>query len=589
MPLIIKNIQVNWSWSGDTEALKGFNVCLCKSTDTPLTATTAFVYISDINSRSYIFRNITIDTGVTYEPYVQAVYDGKDSDWVKTSGGSIADDGINTIPIKSQVDTAATTATWDGITGKPDTLNPPIGSGLYLSSTRMGYYDTGAWKTYIDNTGKFQFYGDANNYIDWNITTANALTIKGQVHLKSDIVGAPSITSPRGALIGNSTGDVFYNTDGTSSGWSKVWHEKADKELILRTKIRGGLKAWNYVLSPTTTAPVVSGICPRFNESYTGSRQLFLYGYYSSDNQCYVYKSLDNGFSVGSSGYIMTTGIGTVDIFDMFSDGYWYPRFNTSQIVVGVGKYGRVIYNTVVSDTSTSFSSYQITGLTANSLQSVICTYNGVWIILPRYGSIGVLRNASPQNNTWTNPSAPPSQITDWTNLAANSTTVMALGYDSVSGYSKVWKSTDDGLTWTLANINFPQYSYNGSISYSNGKWLVSFSISYSGIGVASSVDGVTWEVSTYSVNIGVAGISGVIDFIDDETGKTVWIIFAETSQSKKIAIFSIDNGATWEVQALSLPRNSPSMYKAIKHPEYNGVLIPGGSYSLMWRSAEII
>lgn len=179
MPLIIKNIQVNWSWSGDTEALKGFNVCLCKSTDTPLTATTAFVYISDINSRSYIFRNITIDTGVTYEPYVQAVYDGKDSDWVKTSGGSIADDGINTIPIKLQVDTAATTATWDGVTGKPDTLSPPIGSGLYLSSTRMGYYDTGDWKTYIDNAGNFKLGNVATGKgIDWNQNNGT-LTIKG--------------------------------------------------------------------------------------------------------------------------------------------------------------------------------------------------------------------------------------------------------------------------------------------------------------------------------------------------------------------------------------------------------------------------
>ena len=44
----------------------------------------------------------------------------------------------------------------------------PSGSGLFISTSYMGYYTEGAWKTYIASDGKFYFRGDANNYIYWN-------------------------------------------------------------------------------------------------------------------------------------------------------------------------------------------------------------------------------------------------------------------------------------------------------------------------------------------------------------------------------------------------------------------------------------
>lgn len=119
MPRIFKDVTIGWAWTGDTEALKGFNVALCKDTETPTTASVVQAYVSDPTARDYIFKNVTLDTEVTYEPYVQAVYSTKDSDWVKTNGGSVSDDGVNTIPVKQDVDIAATTANWSAVSGIP--------------------------------------------------------------------------------------------------------------------------------------------------------------------------------------------------------------------------------------------------------------------------------------------------------------------------------------------------------------------------------------------------------------------------------------------------------------------------------------
>ena len=57
---------------------------------------------------------------------------------------------------------------------------PTIGmtNGLNITAEYIGYYNSG-WQTYIGNTGNFFFKGDSTHSIDWNVTQANTLTIKG--------------------------------------------------------------------------------------------------------------------------------------------------------------------------------------------------------------------------------------------------------------------------------------------------------------------------------------------------------------------------------------------------------------------------
>lgn len=70
-------------------------------------------------------------------------------------------------------------------------------SGLYLSSNRMGYWDTttNTFKTYIDANGSFYFAGnDSNNFIQWD-GTSNRITIRGL--LNADDITAGTISANR--------------------------------------------------------------------------------------------------------------------------------------------------------------------------------------------------------------------------------------------------------------------------------------------------------------------------------------------------------------------------------------------------------
>lgn len=75
----------------------------------------------------------------------------------------------NTGDITSQFDTIAISGSYGDLKGVPMYLTTPMGNGLFIDGTHMGYYASNVWKTYIDNTGKFYFAGqDASHYISYN-------------------------------------------------------------------------------------------------------------------------------------------------------------------------------------------------------------------------------------------------------------------------------------------------------------------------------------------------------------------------------------------------------------------------------------
>jgi hypothetical protein len=87
-----------------------------------------------------------------------------------------------------------------GIT-PPSILASPsyLGSGLFANNRMIGFIENGVWKNYLDNTGKFYFSGtDLNNRIDWGVTTANTLTIRGKLDasdLKTGVISADRISA----------------------------------------------------------------------------------------------------------------------------------------------------------------------------------------------------------------------------------------------------------------------------------------------------------------------------------------------------------------------------------------------------------
>ena len=61
-------------------------------------------------------------------------------------------------------------------------VRPPTASatGLYITSTNLGFYDNGDWKTYMDSTGDFFLTGSDGNKLAWDAATGN-LEIKGSI------------------------------------------------------------------------------------------------------------------------------------------------------------------------------------------------------------------------------------------------------------------------------------------------------------------------------------------------------------------------------------------------------------------------
>ena len=52
------------------------------------------------------------------------------------------------------------------------------GTGLFLTSTPLGYATNGSWNTYLANDGQFLFKIDNDNLISYSSATGSALIIK---------------------------------------------------------------------------------------------------------------------------------------------------------------------------------------------------------------------------------------------------------------------------------------------------------------------------------------------------------------------------------------------------------------------------
>lgn len=166
MAQIIKNVQVTWAWTGDTEALKGFNVVLTKTGETPHDDTTAFAK-TGAATLSHTFSNVTLDNATTYEAWVQALYDGDDSDWVSVSSGISIDDGNATIETptgaQDKADAAVVEATNTELLSKNPTFKDWTGS---FPADWLAWVTTPAKETTLTRLG--------GNAVRYNVTATNA-------------------------------------------------------------------------------------------------------------------------------------------------------------------------------------------------------------------------------------------------------------------------------------------------------------------------------------------------------------------------------------------------------------------------------
>lgn len=159
----------------------------------------------------------------------------------------------------------------------PATLGTPSADGLYLSSTHLGYYKSGAWTSFIQSNGNFYFAGDAGSHIDWNVTTPATLTIAGSVQATAGSIiatsylsGTVGLTNTNIAAMGWTSTIVFSATDYRVITWAAgVLTTAAGTSYNILTGNTGNMATTTYIyldiavstteLQHTTTATTANG------------------------------------------------------------------------------------------------------------------------------------------------------------------------------------------------------------------------------------------------------------------------------------------------------------------------------------------
>jgi len=181
---------------------------------------------------------------------------------------------------------AATTASWGSISGIPSRFgSAPVGSGLYLTASNMGYYTGGTWKTYMDNVGNFYLSGsDLTGSLAWNASN-NTLRVRGDIEASSlkagTIIGQNiTVSSPSGQI-------KSANYVNRVSGWAINYAGSAEfSSLTARGDIEASSLKANTAMINTlhingnqVTVPVGatgSGTIPSVSMSLTVACRVFI-------------------------------------------------------------------------------------------------------------------------------------------------------------------------------------------------------------------------------------------------------------------------------------------------------------------------
>lgn len=90
----------------------------------------------------------------------------------------------------------------------PQRFSDSATTGLNLTASYLGYYTGSEWRSYIDHEGNFQFKGNDNHMIQWNVNTGS-LYISGRLIIQNPTEVQPTITaynvSGAGTLLQNNT------------------------------------------------------------------------------------------------------------------------------------------------------------------------------------------------------------------------------------------------------------------------------------------------------------------------------------------------------------------------------------------------
>ena len=175
---------------------------------------------------------------------------------INITGGQAQTDISNAATAASNAATAASYALTNANTGSIATTNlkiftdaaglvnrtaTPVGSGLYMDSTHLGYYKSGAgWATFMSSSGLFYLSGSAGNSLLWN---GSGLEIRGAITATSiTLISGVKIPNASvdglGSLATKSSIDSTYVTDlGTLATRNTVNQTHIDDNSVSTDKI----------------------------------------------------------------------------------------------------------------------------------------------------------------------------------------------------------------------------------------------------------------------------------------------------------------------------------------------------------------
>jgi hypothetical protein len=160
----------------------------------------------------------------------------------------------------------------------PATVLPPVGTGLFISSSYMGYYTASAWKTYIDNAGNMILgdYAGGNAGLSWNQSGAT-LSIRGAITATSGVIGGFTIDPTEGLYAG--TGATRVQMKAGSGFWAGATAIGDAPFSVTNAgvlhSISGDIGGWTinsvYLAKDTGTAGTSAGMAPSDYPFYAGA------------------------------------------------------------------------------------------------------------------------------------------------------------------------------------------------------------------------------------------------------------------------------------------------------------------------------
>jgi hypothetical protein len=284
-----------------------------------------------------------------YKPGSDGCYiDGKTGNVEFNKGlfrGSIVIQNTDDVRNDLNVEDGATAgADWNNnLLNIPDRHTDTATTGLNLTPNYLGYYDGSVFQSYIDSSGKFQFRGDDNNYINWNGTNLNvvgSITVKNPSDVRTDInvEDGADVTS-------NNTANDTSNVNGTSSS-TIISGGLIQTDVLTADNIETGtLDADKVTISGSLTGNLIQTSSNSYEgikmSSSLGGMDVFSGSIYlrDSSNNLMGYLGADSNtaYLIGTSGH--NTKMGSYQAIELDAAEYYAVRAARTNVDLGASQY----------------------------------------------------------------------------------------------------------------------------------------------------------------------------------------------------------------------------------------------------------